>query len=76
MGFASTYAHLWPFVRAVLKREVEATGGAATPHITFAGHSLGAGVATLLSYAAAEFLREKKLDVPVTAVLFGAPNSE
>jgi len=81
-GFSSVFQHLWPAVRAALQEQVvdarQRDGGAAAaavPQITFAGHSLGAGAATLLSYATVEFLKQRGIETPVSAILFGAPNT-
>jgi acetyl esterase/lipase len=47
-----SFAQLWPDVQAVLKSEVlGAAKGASPKHLTFAGHSIGGAMATLLSYA-------------------------
>lgn len=45
----------------------------ATPQVFVAGHSLGAGVATLVAYAAQEMLAEQE-GVNVSAALFAPPN--
>jgi fermentation-respiration switch protein FrsA (DUF1100 family) len=64
---------LWPSVKSAIEKAV--AQGRPAPHLTFAGHSLGGGAAALLSYAAAELLRERSQpDAVVSAVLFAAPN--
>ena len=75
-GFADTFRALWPPVLSELRRQL-AAGGAA--HVSFAGHSLGAGAAALLSFAAARLVAEAAPAAaapppPVTSVLFACPN--
>lgn len=51
-GFANVAASLWPSVRSALHSLVkDRSTGTTVKHVYVAGHSLGAGVATLLSFA-------------------------
>ncbi|KAL4431070.1 hypothetical protein ABPG75_006326 [Micractinium tetrahymenae] len=54
-GFGSVYEQLWPEVQAALSDLALGPSPAAT-QVFIAGHSLGAGVATLLAYAAQQLL--------------------
>lgn len=47
-GFAAIATSLWPGVQAALQELVASPAGVSNVYV--AGHSLGAGVATLLSY--------------------------
>lgn len=53
VGFATVASSLWPSVRSALHDLVEhSSTGVTIKHVNVAGHSLGAGVATLISFAA------------------------
>lgn len=65
---------MWPFVRQALEDEVLA--GNKYRHVTFGGYSMGAAVATLLSYASQRFLDSHRAGVTVSAVLIASPNGE
>jgi hypothetical protein len=63
---------IWPHVRSALEAEVLA--GSKLRHVTVSGHSLGAAVATLVSYAAQRFLDAHNAGIAVGAILVAAPN--
>ena len=63
---------VWPHVRAALESEV--LSGPRLRHVTVSGHSLGAAVATLVSYAAQRFLDAHDAGVMVSTMLVAAPN--
>lgn len=71
-GFTAVFNMVWPHVRAALEEEVLA--GARLRHVTVSGHSLGAAVATLVSYAAQRFLDAHNSGVLVSTMLVAAPN--
>lgn len=71
-GFTAVFNMVWPHVRAALEREV--LSGPKLRHVTVSGHSLGAAVATLVSYAAQRFLDAHNAGVTVSAMLVAAPN--
>ncbi|KAI8467478.1 MAG: Alpha/Beta hydrolase protein [Monoraphidium minutum] len=81
-GFTRGFEALWPHVRAALEAEVlgggggGGGGGGAVTSITFAGHSQGAAIAALLSFAAQKLLDARKAKLPgrVGLVAFGCPN--
>lgn len=73
-GFTAVFNALWPIVRAALEREVVSESGPRIGHVAFAGHSLGAAVATLLSYAAQRYLDHRRPGVVVDALLVASPN--
>ena len=53
VGFATVAASLWPGVKSALNSIVKhKSTGATINNVYVAGHSLGAGVATLISFAA------------------------
>lgn len=75
-GFASVFQQLWPGVQAALDELV--TGGSpAAKQVFVTGHSLGAGVGTLVSYAAQSYLNQQMgAAAPVVgAVLTAPPNA-
>lgn len=52
-GFSGVAATLWPGISAALNKLVKLRStGVPIKHVYVAGHSLGAGVSTLISYAA------------------------
>ncbi|KAL4425099.1 hypothetical protein ABPG77_010413 [Micractinium sp. CCAP 211/92] len=55
-GFGSVFEQLWPDVQAALS-DLALGPSSAASQVFIAGHSLGGGVATLLAYAAQQFLR-------------------
>lgn len=64
---------IWPHVRSALEKEVLAPG-ARVRHVTVSGHSLGAAVATLVSFAAQRFLDAHSANVTVGTILVASPN--
>ena len=50
VGFTCGFDALWPHVLGALESEVAANGSAITS-VTFAGHSQGAAIASMLAYA-------------------------
>ncbi|PRW33116.1 lipase [Chlorella sorokiniana] len=75
-GFAGVFQQLWPGVQAALD-ELVVGGSPAATQVFVTGHSLGAGVGTLLSYATQSYLNEKLgAAAPVVgAVLVAPPNA-
>lgn len=79
-GFAEIFVQIWPEVQGALD-ELMLNSTLAT-QVTITGHSLGAGVSTLLAYAAQQYLDQQyhsrqlpKGGTPaVGAVLFAPPN--
>lgn len=61
---------LWPHVLSALNTYV--INSDAT-HVAVTGHSLGAGVGTLIAYAAAKYLAAQNSAAMVDAVMFGSP---
>ncbi|KAI8465348.1 MAG: Alpha/Beta hydrolase protein [Monoraphidium minutum] len=76
-GFLEMFKELWPPVYEALEKEVlGAAGGAGgVKHVYLAGHSLGAGVATLLTHAAAKWAIARGVSdtITINAALFAAP---
>lgn len=75
-GFGNVLNTIWTStngVKSILDKYV--IKGNTVTHITIAGHSLGAGVSTLMSVATENYLkRHKKGNIVVDAVLFAPPN--
>lgn len=76
-GFSTVYQQLWPGVQAALAQLVAAPGAPAA-ELFVTGHSLGAGVATLVAFAAQGYL-DGAIGAggapAVGAVLFAPPNA-
>ncbi|KAI8474447.1 MAG: class 3-domain-containing protein [Monoraphidium minutum] len=70
VGFTRGFDELWPAIRDALDSQV--LGGSAL-YVTFTGHSQGAAIATLLSYAAAAYLEANGNTAHVSLVTFGSP---
>jgi len=75
-GFGNVLNVMWTSpggVAATLQKYVDSQKSVKT--ITISGHSLGAGVATLMSYAVQAYLAKNgQSNIPVSAALFAPPN--
>lgn len=74
-GIAAVAETLWPDMQAALQRLLEGQSTKGTiKNVYIVGHSLGAGVATLVSYAVQSYVKYHKLSTKVDAMLFAPPN--
>lgn len=74
-GFASIFQEIWPAAQAALDALVVDSGGP-PPEVWVTGHSLGAGIGTMVAFAAADYLAASMGpdEAPVVqAVLFAPP---
>ncbi|WIA41719.1 hypothetical protein OEZ86_009064 [Tetradesmus obliquus] len=73
-GFAAIATSLWPGVQAALQELLASPAGVSNVYV--AGHSLGAGVATLLSYGMQTCLQQHEgPQVKLAALLMAPPNA-